>query len=414
MSAADEYSDYLRSNRLVAGNRIQYYSGWVKAYRTLKHRYMEPSAEKAKLKFIEQLRKDGREDWQIEQAEDAVRIYLEFRKRSASSDNTVSIPADILERVREGLRLKHYAYRTEKSYVHWVERYLKYLGSIDADASSSERVRNYLTYLAIDRKVSASTQNQAFSALLFLHRDILGMELEGLRDTVRAKRGRKLPVVLSQAEVMKVLENSSGISRLALRLLYSGGLRLMEVVRLRVKDIDFDNNLIFVRDGKGGNDRTTLLAEAVKPDLILHLGHVRKIHEDDLASGAGDVWMPDALSRKYPSAGKEWGWQYVFPARGLSPDPRSGTVRRHHLSPGSIQRAMKKAVRTAGLVKHASVHTLRHSFATHLLMDGVDLREIQEYLGHKSIETTMIYTHVIRNLRNPAVSPLDRLEMIHE
>jgi integron integrase len=273
----------------------------------------------------------------------------------------------------------------------------------------AQRVKDYLAYLANRRGVAASTQNQAFSALLFLTGEILHLELGDLKAGLRAKRGQRLPTVLTVEEVRRVLEAMAGTARVMAELLYGGGLRVMECCRLRVKDLDFDNSLIFVRSGKGDKDRTTLLAESVQPALQAHLERVKELHQRDQKAGVGPVWLPDALARKYPEAGKAWGWQWVFPSKTLSTDPRSGAIRRHHVSDMVIQRAVKEAVRKAEIVKPASVHTLRHSFATHLLLHGVDLRQIQDYLGHKNVETTMVYTHVVKDLRSHARSPLDLL-----
>ena len=253
--------------------------------------------------------------------------------------------------------------------------------------------------------MSSSTQNQAFNALLFLFREVLRKKLDDLSGTVRAKRGTRLPVVLSVDEVQRLLSCLSGRNLLIAQLLYGAGLRLMECARLRVQDVDFEADVILVRSGKGDNDRSTMLPKAAKDGLLTHLEEVRALHEKDLAAGYGDVHLPDALARKYPNAGKEWGWQYVFPAGNLSVDPRSGKVRRHHVSDTAIQNAMKVALRQAAIVKHASVHTLRHCFATHLLMNGVNIRGVQELLGHKHVETTMIYTHVLRDVKNAPRSP---------
>jgi integron integrase len=238
---------------------------------------------------------------------------------------------------------------------------------------------------------------------------VLKTELGDLSKTVRAKRGQKLPVVLSPEEVQALFKHVKGLDLLILQLLYGSGLRLLELARLRVKDVDFGQNLIFVRGSKGDKDRTTILPQTVKNILKKHLDEVKKLHDKDLAGGYGEVYLPDALERKYSNAAKEWGWQYVFPSPKLSVDPRSGKIRRHHITDKTIQNAVKEAVQKAGIVKHASVHTLRHSFATHLLMNGVNIREIQNLLGHKHVETTMIYTHVIRDVVSVPKSPLDSL-----
>ncbi|OGV65774.1 MAG: hypothetical protein A3K19_25795 [Lentisphaerae bacterium RIFOXYB12_FULL_65_16] len=311
--------------------------------------------------------------------------------------------------MRQLLRLRHYSYATEKIYVGWVVRYFEYCRKQGLDAAQTPGIKDFLSHLALQGKVSASTQNQAFNALLFLFREVWTENLGDVSDTLRAKRGLKLPVVLSVEEVRELFRHVSGVPGLMLRTTYGGGLRVSEVGRLRVKDIDFTERLLYVRSGKGDKDRTTLLADAVVPELKAHLDEVWALHKADLAAGHGAVYLPDALERKYPNAAKEWCWQYVFPARGLSVDPRSSTVRRHHLTDKSVQDAMHQAVRAAGIQKPASVHTLRHSFATHLLLQGVNIRQVQEYLGHEKLETTMIYTHVLRGMSPPATSPLDAL-----
>ncbi|MHC1624516.1 MAG: integron integrase [Methermicoccaceae archaeon] len=316
--------------------------------------------------------------------------------------------------MRDAMRVKHYAYRTERSYIDWIKRFYFYVikvkkKDIQKQELDSSDVRDYLSFLAVKQRVSSSTQNQAFNALLFFFRNVLKVELEGLGKTVRAKRGPRLPVVLTVEEVQELFTQVKDKNRLILQLLYGSGLCLMELARLRVKDIDFHLNLILVRSSKGDKDRATILPECVKKDLSAHLEKVKALHQKELGAGYGEVYLPDALARKYPRAGKEWGWQYVFPSLRLFVDPRSGKIRRHHINEKSIQNTMKNAVRNAGIVKHATVHTLRHSFATHLLMDEVNIREIQDLLGHKNIETTMVYTHVLRSMSNAPRSPLDNL-----
>jgi integron integrase len=310
------------------------------------------------------------------------------------------------------IRLKHYSYSTERTYLQWTERFLAYaLASAKNSVAdiTSEDFKNFISHLALKQRVSSSTQNQAFNAILFLFKNVLGKEADDLSNTIRAKRGPKLPVVLSVDEVKQLFSHMSGTTLLMAEVLYGAGLRLMELARLRVKDIDFDASTIFVRSGKGDKDRSTILPAAVKEKLRDHLKRVKILHEKDLAAGYGQVHLPDALDRKYPKAGKEWAWQYVFPSAKLSIDPRSKRIGRHHFSEKTIQDAIKKALRKAVIPKHASVHTLRHSFATHLLMSGINIREIQDLLGHKHVETTMVYTHVLRNMSNAPLSPLDAL-----
>ncbi len=314
----------------------------------------------------------------------------------------------LLDRLRAAIRARHYSLRTEEAYVAWVRRYVLFHGKRHPDEMGEAEINAFLTDLAVKKKVSASTQNQALSALLFLYRDLLGKSVESLGDVVRARRPERLPVVLTPAEVKAVLSRLDGAPRLVATLLYGSGLRLLEALRLRVKDVDLARNEILVRDGKGQKDRVTMLPVSVKPDLSAHLRAVLTAHEADLAAGGGDVYLPDALRLKYPRAAHAWGWQYVFPAPRPSEDPRSGATRRHHLPETHVQRAVKRAVTEAGLAKPASCHTLRHSFATHLLESGTDIRTIQELLGHRDVATTMIYTHVLNRAGGLGVkSPLD-------
>ncbi len=270
-------------------------------------------------------------------------------------------------------------------------------------------VEAFLSDLAVRRDVSASTQNQALAALLFLYKQVLKQELPWLGEVVRAKKPARLPVVLSIDEVQRILSQLDGDVGLIARLLYGGGLRLMEGVRLRVKDVDFSRNEITIRDGKGQKDRVTVMPASLVLSLKQHITLVRAIHQSEVAAGRGDVYLPDALARKYPNAPWEWAWQYVFPAAGLSVDPRSGSVRRHHLDEKRVQRAFKRAVAQSGIAKLATPHTLRHSFATHLLESGQDIRTVQELLGHADVKTTMIYTHVLNRGGLAVLSPLDRL-----
>jgi len=315
----------------------------------------------------------------------------------------------LLDRLRAALRARHYSLRTEEAYVAWVRRYVLFHGKRHPDEMGEAEINAFLTNLAVEKKVAASTQNQALSALLFLYRDVLGKSVDSLGDVVRARRPARLPVVLTSAEVKAVLSRLDGTPRLVATLLYGSGLRLMEGLRLRVKDVDFALNQILVRDGKGQKDRVTMLPVSLKPDFAAHLKAVRTRHEADLATGGGDVYLPDGIRLKYPRAARAWGWQYVFPASSLSQDPRSGATRRHHLPETVVQRAVKKAVDETGIVKPASCHTLRHSFATHLLESGTDIRTIQELLGHSNVATTMIYTHVLNRAGGLGVtSPLDR------
>ncbi|MGA9396606.1 MAG: integron integrase [Azonexus sp.] len=316
-------------------------------------------------------------------------------------------PPKLLDRVRERIRFKHYSIRTEDSYVQWIKRFILFHGKRHPAEMGAVEVEAFLTHLAVEGNVAASTQNQARSALLFLYKEVMGSELPWLNNVEQAKKPRRLPVVLTEEEVRDVLGNLDGVHWLVAALLYGSGLRLMEALRLRVQDIEFKRREILVRNGKGFKDRVTMLPDKLAGRLQTHLATVRLLHEKDLGEGYGEVHLPYALERKYPAAGRSWGWQYVFPSGNRSIDPRTGKTRRHHVDGQTIQRAVKQAVRTAGLVKPATPHTLRHSFATHLLQKGQDIRTVQELLGHEDVQTTMIYTHVLNRGGHGVTSPLD-------
>ncbi len=315
----------------------------------------------------------------------------------------------LLERLRNEVRKKHYSGRTEDAYADWAARYLRFHSFRDPREMGKEEVEQFLSHLAVERDVAASTQNQALSALLFLYRDVLGIKLDWLDGVVRAKRPKLLPVVLTRDEVTAVLRNLSGTNLIAAMLMYGAGLRLLECLTLRVKDIDFGYRQITVREGKGNKDRITVLPASVEPRLKLQLEDIRVQFEKDLKEGCGYVRLPKALARKYPNAGHEWGWQWVFPAHRHYLDSESGIRCRHHLDESVLQRAVKEAAALADIKKHVTCHTFRHSFATHLLEDGYDIRTIQELLGHRDVSTTMIYTHVLNRGGRCVRSPMDIL-----
>ena len=313
----------------------------------------------------------------------------------------------LLEQVRDVIRRKHYSIRTEQAYIDWIKRFIIYHGKRHPGEMAEEEVAEFLTHLARHLNVAASTQNQALSALLFLYKEVLKHEIGWLEKVERAKKPPKLPVVLSRGEVKEIFEHLHGVPKLMACLLYGSGLRLMECVRLRIKDIDFALAQITVRDAKGGKDRITMLPLNLSEPLRRHLSRVKAQHEQDLEDGFGSVHLPFAFARKSPNAAREWGWQYVFPSSRLSIDPRSGRKQRHHIAGGVLQSALKRAVNAAGIVKRANCHSLRHSFATHLLSKGYDIRTVQELLGHKDVSTTMIYTHVLNRPGIGVKSPLD-------
>ena len=303
----------------------------------------------------------------------------------------------LLERAREIIRRKHYSIRTEHTCLNWMRRYILFHHKRHPQEMGPAEIEAFLTHLAIAGNVARSTQNQAFNALLFLYREVLGISLADAGiNAMRAHKKGTLPVVLTKDEVQRVILATTGVDQLIAKLLYGSGLRLIEGLRLRVQDVDFGLHEVSVRDGKGEKDRLTLFPEALHTVMRDHLERVRMLHEHDLAAGYGRVYLPHALARKYPNANREWRWQYVFPADRLSTDPRSGAIQRHHIHEKAVQRAVHMAVRHTGMVKRATPHTFRHSFATHVLMAGYDIRTVQELLGHKDVATTMIYTHVLR------------------
>ena len=315
----------------------------------------------------------------------------------------------LLDQVRDVIRCKHYSIRTESTYTEWIRRYILFHNKQHPKVLNEQHISAFLTHLAVNRKVTSSTQNQALCALVFLYRQVLKMDLGDFENVIRAKKPSKLPVVFTQDEARQILLQLSGVHWLMGQLLYGAGLRVMECVRLRVKDVDFGYRQIVVRDGKGQKDRVTMLPEIVGDELKRHLEKVKRIHETDLAAGFGAVYLPYALERKYRNANRSWPWQYVFQASRRSIDPRTGIERRHHLSETVPQRAIRNAIRKSGLTKAGSCHSLRHSFATHLLEGGYDIRTVQELLGHKDVSTTMIYTHVLNRGGKGVQSPSDIL-----
>ena len=324
------------------------------------------------------------------------------------SNAAVASSPKLLDRLRWILRAKHYSIRTEQAYVDWTRRFILFHNKRHPDEMGEKEISDFLSHLAVEKNVSASTQNQAFSALLFLYQQVLDRKLDFIDNVQRVTRPAKLPVVFTPAEARAVLRQLNGDHQLMAELLYGSGLRLMECLRLRNKDIDFGYNRITVRDGKGLRERVALLPQEVRRSLRVHLERVKEIHRKDLAQGAGKVYLPFALKRKYPNAERAWIWQYVFPALKLSVDPRSGEIRRHHIAEKNLQNSVKLAIRAAGIKKAASCHTFRHSFATHLLESGYDIRTVQELLGHKNVATTMIYTHVLNRPGIHIRSSLDR------
>ncbi len=315
----------------------------------------------------------------------------------------------LMDRLRQQLRVRHYSLRTEDAYVEWVRRFVLFHGKRHPRDMGPAEVQAFLSHLAVDRRVSPSTQNQAKCALLFLYEHLLEVQLPWLSEVVQARRQPRLPVVLTPSEVRTLLDQLEGTMALVARLLYGTGMRLMEVLRLRVKDVEFERREVVVRDGKGGRDRITMLPDSLVDPLREHLERVKALHARDLREGFGEVWLPEGLAAKARTAPRAWGWQWVFPSATRSSDPRSGRVHRHHLLPESVQKAVRLAARAGELAKPVTPHVLRHSFATHLLASGHDIRTVQELLGHKDVATTMIYTHVLNRGGRGVPSPLDAL-----
>ena len=434
----EAYRVCVEENR-VRPDHSPFYVRWVRDFagflpeKSLKDR----SAEDIETFLADLAKHPGIAEWQVRQAEHALKILYETflpnyhpeknppadaapkqsdqkpPKKAYGFQDRV-IPGEVerkfsslVETFKTAIRTRHYSYRTEKSYLDWIRRFIAFHNYVDPGSlDAANAVKEYLEYLATKREVAASTQNQALNALVFLYDQVFQKPFGEMDEFVRAKRPRRLPEVMTREEVENLLARMEGVTGLMAGLMYGGGLRLMECVRLRVKDIDFARNEILVRDGKGQKDRITMLAARFADPLKEHLGRVKAIYEQDRVQAKADVYIWPALARKYPNAGKEWKWQYVFPAKSLSVDPRSGKVRRHHISENLLQKAIKEASARAGITKKVSSHTLRHSFATHLLEANYDIRTVQELLGHASIETTMIYTHVLNrpglSVRSPA------------
>ena len=337
-------------------------------------------------------------------------MYSIIQLAQPKDNKTMPVPhgKKLLDQYRDALRIKHYSARTEETYISWVKDYILYHNKRHPREMGVPEISQFLAHLANTRKISASTQNQALSAILFLYRYVLHIELDELKlAELRPHKSKNVPTVLSKEEVRRVISNLSGVYKIIAQVMYGGGLRVMETMRLRIKDIDFENHQIIVRDGKGENDRVTILPDSVVKPLKLHLQKVKLTHETDLENGFGSVYLPYALERKYSNANQDWIWQYVFPAPGLSKDARTHRTRRHHLHETAVQRAVRESARLAKINKHVTPHTFRHSFATHLLQNGYDIRTVQELLGHKDVKTTMIYTHVLQRGGLAVRSPLD-------
>lgn len=407
----DKFKDFLQKKGTLKSQHIPYYVKWVsECYSFLKVPNEIPIDNTQKQQFLSHLSK-RHEDWQVKQADTALRLYNYFLSRhskSFSSSSGDDSDWKVLEdNLRKALRLRHRSYSTEKTYVTWLRSFQGFVKSKIPSDLEGKDLQDFLTYLAVEKKVSPSTQNQALNAMVFLFRHVLEKDIENALSAVRARYRRRLPVVLTVKEVQNIFDNMKGIHRLMAMLIYGCGLRLQECITLRIKDIDLEQNTIIVRAGKGDKDRRTVLPDLLKDDLIRHIEEVKGIYDKDRKDNINGVQLPGALEKKYPNAGKEWAWFWLFPSKSLSVDPRTLIVRRHHIHPVALQKAFKEAVAKAGITKQASVHTLRHSFATHLLEKGYDIRTIQELLGHTNLQTTMIYTYVATKNVLGVRSPLD-------
>lgn len=420
----------------VSPDKSRFYVVWARRFANFvpgKH-VTERTGAEVEAFLADLARQENVAPWQVKQAESALRILYDTflpRYRPVAAPETGDpagpaeapaptpfrdrvIPGEVERRFGKHLRAleteirnRHYSYRTETTYLDWVRRFIAFHGYADPLESGPDRVRAYLDYLAVERDVAASTQNQALNALVFFYEQALKKPFGDMGGFTHAKRPKRLPEVLTKSEVQRLFAQMEGVPALMAGLMYGGGLRLMECVRLRVKDVDFEKLQILVRDGKGQKDRVTMLPKRYAESLREHLARVRATHNEDLAAGQGEAYLWPSLVRKYPSAAKEWGWQYVFPSGRLSVDPRGGAVRRHHINESLLQKAVKDAARKADLTKQVSCHTLRHSFATHLLEAGYDIRTVQELLGHSDVSTTMIYTHVLNRPGLAVNSPAD-------
>ncbi|HUV06500.1 MAG TPA: integron integrase [Spirochaetia bacterium] len=403
-----DFRSFLLRNH-IPDKKVPFFLYWVSQYHAfgMNHELDDSDRIKSFLKSLSQ----RYEEWQVRQAEKAISLYFYF-KGSGFTGKTVTDPQphagapsnwkSVREELVRLLRLRHRSYRTEKTYLGWLRRFSVYLNHKSSKEVSCSDLTSFLSYLAVEKKVSASTQKQAFNALLFVYRNIFGKEIKGLEGTIRSGIKRRLPVVLSRNEIENIFCHLEGVHRLMAGIIYGGGLRLQECLTLRIKDIDFERNCITIRSGKGDRDRETIFPDTLNKELKEHIRVIRELFEEDRIKQVDGVWLPPALERKYPNAGKEWAWFWVFPSHKLSLDPVSNRIRRHHL--------YRKAVMDSGITKRATIHSLRHSFATHLIENGYDIRTVQELLGHSSVQTTMIYTHVAKKNKLGVKSPMDDIQ----
>jgi integron integrase len=409
----EAFRTYLLTSRIANEKTVDFYVHWVAQFfdHCRKHPDDEftPEEQTAFLKF--KARKI--ETWQLGQAREAIEVYRFWKERQGGQGSLIRMDTSkqwkaTAEEMTRMMRLKHMALRTEQAYLGWVRRFYRFVQGEPPGTLESSHVKDFMTYLAVERKVGASTQNQAFNALLFLFRHVLDVSIDDLGPVIRAKRMKRLPTVLTQAEIESLIGEMNGVNKLMAQMIYGGGLRHRECLQLRVKDIDLERRTVIVRGGKGDKDRETVLPKSIIPDLETHLESIKSFYDKDRKNNQAGVALPGALERKWPQAGKGWAWFWVFPAHKLSAEPRTGIVRRHHTHNSVLQKHVKKAALKAKIYKRVTVHTLRHCFATHLVEQGCDIRTVQDLLGHKKLETTMIYTHVAKTNRLGITSPLDK------
>jgi integron integrase len=407
----EDFKSYLLSRHIPDEKKSGFYMYWVSQFYA--HCNKSP-CDRVESEDVDQYLKflsKRREDWQVKQASEAIELYLFFRRKKQAGQNSRYF--DVCEQwkcvigdMKKMLRLKHLSFRTEQTYLGWMRRFYRFLNGRSPNALDSTHVKDFMTHLAVERRVAASTQNQAFNAILFLFRHVLDKPIDNIGEAIRAKRKRRLPVVLTKPEIKSLFEQMSGLNLLMAKTIYGCGLRLRECMNMRIKDIDFYRMAVTVH-GKGDKDRETVLPESIKDPLKNHIESVRKIYKKDRGNDLPGVRLPNTLERKFPSAGKEWAWFWLFPSSSISMDPVSKIVRRHHVHPSNLQKNIKIAASRAKIHKRVTVHALRHSFATHLLENGQDIRTIQDLLGHSSLQTTMIYTHVVSKNKLGIISPLD-------
>ena len=408
-----DFREFLLSKGKVPEYQVSYYLKWVSNY----NNFILHNSSSDINDFLSSL-KPELFDWQLEQAVKAVNYY-NYYKKSFKGNTKTQAPEisesweDIIIKAAKSCKFQHKSYSTEKSYIHWISRFERYLESKNPADVVEDDVKNFLTYLAVQKGIAESTQKQAFIAILFLFRYILFKEITNLDNVIHSTQYKKLPLVLSAGEIKQIFSRMNGIYRTMAELIYGGGLRLSECLSLRVRDIDFERQCLTVRSGKGNKDRQTLLPEILVPELEKHLKAIRKYHDRDRKNNIPGVELPFALDNKYKSAGKDWAWFWVFPSPRLSCDPRKKIIRRYHIYPTTLQKTFHDAVLSSEITKNATIHTLRHSFATHLIEKGYDIRTVQELLGHSDIRTTMIYTHVAKKNKLSVISPFDDLQMAH-